>query len=117
MSSRESVEPQGPLFPEIDDPTVTDEQLGMIVRAYKGVARPPQVIVVRSTGWEKALAVALLLACLVFGSGFWVISNTQEFQLQRGSDTRHILCDKGRIGGVDSEPDARTKEICARENP
>lgn len=43
-----------------DDTEVTDAQLGSLVRRYRGIVRPPQVIVVHPTWWDKAMILVVL---------------------------------------------------------
>lgn len=49
------------LLPEVNDESVSDEDLGKIVRAYRGMVRPPEVHVVEP-GWVLKMTVLLVVA-------------------------------------------------------
>lgn len=99
------------MIAEVDDPKISNEELGALVRAYKGVVRPPQVITVQPDWFSKTVVV--LGFCLVFaiGIGGWVIYNATVANRQYGKDIKHVLCDPKRIPEL-LDADERTKQIC-----
>jgi hypothetical protein len=111
----EKQEPNKPMFPEVNDPDITDAQLGALVRRYEGLIRPPLVVQVRPRWFDVAQVIAVMLVAGALVVGAIIQLNATYGNRQKGTDVVHILCDKGRIGGVQSQPDYRTKQICEKD--
>lgn len=80
------------MFPEIEDPNVSNEQLGAIVRAYRGVTRPPQVIVVRPSWFEVMLVLACLSLAGVVAVGSAILYRATLTNRGLGSDIITLVC-------------------------
>lgn len=98
-------------IPEVDDISISNEQLGAVVRAFRGMTRPPQVIVVRPSWFEKAVVVLGFLLIGVIVAGAWINYQSTLSNRKIGKDLTHVLCDPGRIPEI-VHADERTKQIC-----
>lgn len=112
MSSSERHDVGDPLLEEVvEDPEVTDAQLGALVRQYRGITRPPQVIVVRPNWFEKTVVIlGFLLVGVLLAAGVAQYRATLTNR-KVGQDFTHVLCDPGRIPEI-VNADEKTKEIC-----
>lgn len=102
------------VFPEVDDPSVSDEALGIIMRRYKGVIRPPHVIVLRPTWFEKLqVSLVVILLFLLVLSGFYL---DHQIILNRttGFRNREVECAVAKKLGIQSKIVLKN---CGRDGP
>lgn len=103
--------PSSNVIPEIEDPDVTDAQLGAIVRRFQGMVRPPMPIVVRPSWFEKTVVVLGFLLVGVIVASIVIQYQATLTNREVGKDVIHVLCDPKRIPEI-VNADAETQRIC-----
>lgn len=98
------------MFPEVEDHEVSDAQLGALVRAYRGISRPPQVIIARPTWFEVANLIVTLALAGVVAVSVVALYQTTLTNRHLESDIVYTMC--STHVDADHPLDERIRKIC-----
>lgn len=101
------------LFPEVEDPEVTDAQLGAIVRAYRGVSRPPQVIIVKPSWFEVMTVIVCMALAGTVAVGVAVLYHASITNRNLGAEIIDVVCIT-HVDLVDPDLNDQVRKICTK---